>query len=174
MKRIGEILIEHGTLTQKQLEAALKEQKQQPDRLLGELLIELGYVTEEDIVAALATQFNIPYLPIANFTIDESVTGLISRELVEKYICVPLDRIGNFLTVVMADPTNERAVSDIEAITKCKVQVFVATTTEIVAAIEKYYKIQVAPGSKPDQKVSQISFRSAVDQKREEKTVQKK
>ena len=90
------------------------------------------------------------------------------KELAQKYVCIPLERIGNLLTVVMADPTNERAVKEIEVETKCRIQVFVATTTEIANAIQQYYGISIAAASKPDQNVSQISFKSAADRKRDE------
>ncbi|MBI4394786.1 MAG: hypothetical protein HY583_01175 [Candidatus Omnitrophica bacterium] len=144
-KRIGEILIENGTLNQEQLQAALKLQKQESAKLLGQVLIELGYVTEEDIVVALATQFNVPYLPIGNFTLNETVNGLIPKELITKYICVPLDRIGNLLTVVMSDPTNEEAIKEIEKVSNCKVQIFVATPTEIMNVIQDHFRISFSP-----------------------------
>lgn len=172
-KRIGEILIENGTLNQDQLEAALKHQKQEPEKLLGKVLIELGYVTEEDIVVALATQFNVPYLPIGNFTLNETISSLIPKELIQKYICVPVDQIGNLLTVVMADPTNEQGIKEIEAATKCKVQAFVATATEIATVIQQHFHINLSSAPTLGESVSQVSFRSAVTQKTQEKTSHK-
>lgn len=162
MKKIGEILIEQGALTQKQLEEALARQKKEPGRLLGEILISLGHVSEEDIVVALATQFNIPYLPIANYTLDPTVVKLIPKELVKKHMCIPLERMGNLLTVVMADPTNEQAISEMERVTQCKIEPFVTTTTELTHAIEQAYGLQVAPVEKPEK----ISFKSAAEEHR--------
>ena len=172
-KRIGEILIENGTLTQEQLKVALESQKQEPGKLLGKVLIELGYVTEEDIVVALATQFNVPYLPIGNFTLGDAVDGLIPKELIQKYICMPVDRIGNLLTVVMADPTNEQAIKEIESATQCKVQAFVATATEISAVIQQHFHINLSSAANLGESASQVSFRSAVAQKTKEKTTPK-
>ncbi|MBI4372577.1 MAG: hypothetical protein HY585_02470 [Candidatus Omnitrophica bacterium] len=172
-KRIGEILIENGTLTQEQLQSALKSQQQESGKLLGKVLIELGYVTEEDIVVALATQFNVPYLPIGNFSLNETVENLIPKDLIAKHICVPVDRIGNLLTVVMADPTNEQAIKEIEEVTKCKVQVFVATATEISTVIQEHFHIRLASGPATNDAASQVSFRSAVIQKTQEKNSHK-
>ena len=155
MKRIGEILIENGSITAAQLEDALLYQKKTPGKLLGKILIELGHVTEEEIVIALATQFNVPYLPLANFSFAESHGKLIPKELIAKYLCVPLERIGNLLTIVMSDPTNEEAIRNIEAATKSKVQTFVATTSEITKVLEQYFHIDASPASnlpKPVQK----------------------
>jgi type IV pilus assembly protein PilB len=165
MKRLGEILIEHGSINQKQLMDALEQQKATKGKLIGEILIELGYVTEEDIVVALATQFNVPYLPIGNFTLNPEVEQMISRELIEKYLCIPLDRIGNLLTVVMADPTNETGIKEIESVTKCKIQAFVASVSEIVGAIEEHFNIKIKSSQKPGEQISKVSFRSAVQNK---------
>ena len=144
MKRIGEILIENGSITAAQLEAALQFQKKAPGKLIGKILIELGYLTEEEIVIALSTQFNVPYLPLANFAFNESNEKLIPKELIVKYLCVPLERIGNLLTVVMSDPTNEEAIRAIEASTKAKVQTFVATSSEIMKVLEQYFHIDAS------------------------------
>ena len=144
MKRIGEILIENGSITAIQLDDALRYQKKTPGKLIGKILIELGYVTEEEIVIALASQFNVPYLPLANFTFNESNTKLIPRELIEKYLCVPLERIGNLLTIAMSDPTNEDAIRTIESATKAKVQPFVATSSEIAKVLDQHFHIDLS------------------------------
>ena len=173
VKRIGEILIDQGSISPRQLDIALDKQKREPGKLVGKILIEMGFVTEEEIVIALATQFNVPYLPIGNFDLSKVVNGLIPKELIQKYMFIPLERVGNLLTIVMADPTNEQAIRDIEAVAKCKVQIFVAKATEIVTVLQHHFHINVSqvPGLKEG--LSQVSFRSAVTQKTEDKTAQK-
>lgn len=142
-KRIGEILIENGSITQEQLKRALELQKELPGKLLGKILVETGSVTEEEIVIALATQFNVPYLPIANFVFNETSEKLIPKNIIQKYLCIPLEKIGNLLTVVMADPTNEQAIREIEEVTKSKVQAFVASASEIMAALQQHFHVDV-------------------------------
>ncbi len=144
MKRIGEILIENGSINATQLEAALLFQKKSPGKLIGKILIDLGYVTEEEIVIALSTQFNVPYLSLGNFTFTEQrADKMIPQALIAKYLCIPLERNGNLLTIVMSDPTNEEAIRAIEEATKAKVQVFVSTPTEIAKVLERIYHIDV-------------------------------
>ena len=172
-KRIGEILIENGSITPVQLKQALEQQKKEPGKLLGKILFELGFVTEEDIVVALATQFNVPYLPIGNFNLSDTASELIPKELIQKYMCIPLERVDNLLTVVMVDPTNEEAIREIEAVTKCKVQTFVATTSEIATVIQQRFKISISTLPKLGEGLAQVSFRSAATQKPEPKTAHK-
>jgi type IV pilus assembly protein PilB len=165
MKRLGEILIEHGSLTKKQLDEALKKQKtEKKGMLLGELLIEMGAVNEQDIVIALATQFNVPYLPIGNITFSDEATSYIPQEHMTKHLCVPVDRIGSLMTVVMADPTNMTAIKEIESVTKCKLQTFVASATEITTAMKQHFGIS----SNESVAGSKESFRTAVKQKSKE------
>ncbi len=151
MKRIGEILIENGSITATQLEDALKYQKKTPGKLVGKILIELGYVTEEEIVIALATQFNVPYLPLANFAFNEANSKLMPRELIEKYMCVPLERIGDMMTIAMSDPTNEDAVRAMEIATKSKIQPFVAMASEIAKVLEQHFHIDVSSMKRGDE-----------------------
>jgi len=138
-KRIGELLLERGIIHEKQLEAALTHQKVHGG-LLGQVLIELGYVSEEEIALALTTQYGFPYLPLENYEIDEGVTQLVPETVARQYCLIPIDRIGNALTLAMADPSNVQAIEDIETLTHCVVQTFVSTPSDIHKAIERYYQ----------------------------------
>ncbi len=138
-KQLGELLMERGVITKEKLDHALLAQKESGG-LLGQILVRLGFVKEEEIAQSLTAQFGFPYLPLGNYEIDLSVTKLVSKNVALQYLLVPIDKIGNVLTIAMADPLNSQAVEDIELVTKCKVQVFVSTMTDIKQAIEKYYK----------------------------------
>lgn len=138
-KRIGEVLLERGVITAKELEKAVAHQKEQGG-LIGQVLIQLGFVTEEEIALALTAQYGFPYLPLDNYEIDAVLTALIPEDTARQYCLVPVDRIGNALTLAMADPSNLQAVEAIELLTKCVVQTFVSTPSDILRAIEKHYK----------------------------------
>lgn len=138
-KRIGEVLLERGVINHKQLEQALAHQKAHGG-LMGQLLIELGFVTEEEIALALTAQYGFPYLPLENYEIDETLTSLIPEETARQYCLIPVDRIGNALTLAMADPSNVQAIEEVELRTKCVIQAFVSTPTDVKKAIAKHYK----------------------------------
>ena len=138
-KRIGEVLLERGLITRKKLEEALAHQKEHGG-LMGQVLIKLGMVTEEDVALALTAQYGFPYLPLDNYEIDVALTSLIPERVAREYCLIPIDRIGNALTLAMADPSNVKAIEDIEMMTKCVVQTFVSTPSDIESAIEKHYK----------------------------------
>ena len=138
-KRIGEVLLERGVITQKELEKALAHQKAHGG-LMGQILIQLNIVTEEEIALALTAQYGFPYLPLDNYEIDNGLTAVIPEQIARQYCLIPIDRIGNALTLAMADPSNVQAIEDIEMMTKCVVQTFVSTPSDITKAIDKHYK----------------------------------
>ena len=150
-KRIGELLLERNVITQVQLDKALTQQKASGG-LMGQILIQLGFVAEEEIALALTAQYGFPYLPLDNYEIDAGLTSVVPVESALKYCLMPIDRIGNALTLAMADPSNLQAIEEIELLTKCVVQTFVSTPSAIAKAIEKYYRppvIQPPTGTTP-------------------------
>lgn len=164
-KRLGEILIERGSISKLQLDNALQLQKQQGG-LIGQTLVKLGYVSEEEIVTALADQFGCPYLPLSSCEIDPELIKLVPENVARQYYAIPIDKIGKVLTVVVADPTNTLAIKDLEYITKCKIQVFVGTATEIRETINHYYKSEKSLGMEgtPADHLAKVDFRRAAQE----------
>jgi len=138
-KRIGEVLLERGIISHAQLESALARQKERGG-LLGQIFIDLGFATEQEIALALTAQYGFPYLPLESYELDDGVTQLIPEHVARQYCLIPIDRIGNALTVAMSDPSNTQAIEDIEMLTNCVVQTFVSTPSDIQSAIARYYK----------------------------------
>lgn len=138
VKQLGELLIERKIITAEQLQKALDFQKVNGG-LIGEVLVQLGFAKEEDIAQVLTAQYGFPYLPLANYDIDAEVVKIVPEQVARQYCLVPIDRIGNNLTVAMSNPLNTQAVEDVEMISKCTVQTFVSTTSDVRKAIERCY-----------------------------------
>ena len=136
--QLGELLIEKGLINQVQLEKALKLQKEKGG-LIGQILVTLGFAKEEEIAQALTVQYGFPYLPLECYDISAEAISLIPQNVAVQYNLVAIDKIGDLLTIAMSNPLNYQAVEDVEVLTKCKVQVFVSTMTDINNAITKYY-----------------------------------
>jgi type IV pilus assembly protein PilB len=138
-KQLGELLIERGIINQRQLDKALEVQ-QERGGLIGEVLVELGYAKEEDIAQALTAQYGFPYLPLSNYDINPEVVNIVPPRVARQYLLIPIDKIGNNLTLAMSNPLNVQAVEDIELLSGCSVQTFVSTSSDIKNAIKKHYK----------------------------------
>lgn len=138
-KKLGQVLVERGVITAQQLEQALAHQTQHGG-LLGQALVQLESVTEEEVALALTAQYGFPYLPLENYEIDDELAGLIPETIARQYCLVVIDRIGNALTLAMADPSNIKAIEEVELRTKCVVQTFVSTPSDVLKAIERHYR----------------------------------
>jgi len=131
-------LVEQGVIDRDQVAMAIAYQKEKGG-LFGEVLVALKFATEEDIARALTCQYGFPFLPLANYEIDQEVLNSVPHDMCAKFCLIPIDKIGNSLTLAMADPLNVHAIDDIELLTGCSVQTFVSTASDIKEAMKKYY-----------------------------------
>jgi len=138
-KRLGELLVDCGVINQNQLDHSLNVQRDKGG-LIGEILVELGFAREEDIAQSLTAQYGFPYLLLGKYDVNPEITGIIPGRVARQYLLVPIDKIGNNLTLAMSNPLNTQAVEDVELLSGCSVQAFVSTSSDIKRAIEKYYK----------------------------------
>ncbi len=139
--RLGDLLVQSGSITAEQLEIALAKQKQR-NMKLGEVLVDEGVITEDDIATALCKQLNLDRIDLQNINIDRSVTALIPVGLLKKYIMMPFafsEENKNTLRVAMENPLDTYAQEDISIVTGYQVEPFVATTRSIMLAIDRYY-----------------------------------
>ena len=136
---MGELLLDRGIINQGQLDQALNFQRIKGG-LIGEILVELGFAKEEDIAQSLTAQYGFPYLPLSNYDVNPEITSIVPSRVARQYLLVPIDKIGNNLTLAMSNPLNIQAIEDVELLSGCNVQTFVSTSSDIKKAIEKYYK----------------------------------
>jgi type IV pilus assembly protein PilB len=139
--QIGELLVKENLINAGQLEIALKHQRQHGGRL-GSILINLGFVEDDDITSLLSKKYGVPSINLAFFEIDPSIIKLIPIDVAQRYMIIPLSRVGSTLTVASTDPTNVFAMDDIKFMTGFNVEPVVATEASIIEALEKYYGTQ--------------------------------
>lgn len=137
-KRLGEILIDSGLIDNQVLKKVLEKQKTDKKKI-GQLLIDMGVATDIEIASALAGQLKIPLIELKNIEIPESVISLVSAEMAEKSLLIPLKLTGNNLLVVMANPTDFYATDDLRFATGMTIEAAVATQEDILDALDVYY-----------------------------------
>ncbi|MCM8832109.1 MAG: Flp pilus assembly complex ATPase component TadA [Candidatus Omnitrophica bacterium] len=141
-KRLGDILISEGIITETQLDEAISIQKKEGGKL-GEILCKLGYVNEEQIVVAVSRQLLIPYISLKSDKLhpadDQNLEGLIPYDFAIKNLVLPLSRNLNSLTVVMYDPLDLILIDNLKKLTGCEINPVVSTKSDILAAIEAFY-----------------------------------
>ncbi|MBM2838535.1 MAG: Histidine kinase [Deltaproteobacteria bacterium] len=138
-KKLGDIFVEKGIVTEKTVERTLFL-AQAHNRRLGELLEDMGLVTGEELADALAVQYNCE--TVNNFSkleIPEELKKLIPLEVAIQNFLFPLKVEDNNLSLAMADPTETRVVGNIAASKGWKIHIYIATKKNIHAAICKHY-----------------------------------
>ncbi len=136
--RLGDALLQDGLVNEEQLQKALEIQKQSGKRL-GAVLVEMGVVTENDIVTVLGKQLGIPYINLSNYLIDPATVRIIPENIARRHQLIPINKVGNKLTVAMVDPLNILAIDDIQFMTGLVVKPVVATSTDINEALNNAY-----------------------------------
>lgn len=137
-KRISDILMEAGLITQQQLDQALLLQKNRNKRL-GKILVELGYATERQIAEALATQLTLPLVDCDQYEIKDEVKALVPQEMAEKKMVMPLEIQGKTILLAMADPLDWETIGEINFMTGMHVAHVIACESNLQGAIEKHY-----------------------------------
>jgi len=136
--RLGEILIKKGYITGDQLQDALKVQQDQGGRL-GSVLIGLGFVSDTIIANALSEHYGLPPVNLGEIEIDQQCLNLIPMETAIRYQVLPLKKVGNTLTVAVADPTDVLILDEIKFMTGFRVDPVVAPESAVKSAIERLF-----------------------------------
>jgi type IV pilus assembly protein PilB len=136
--RLGDALIQEGLINEEQLQQALALQKKSGKRL-GAVLVEMHLVTEQDIVQILSKQLKIPFIDLSNYLIDPVIAKLVPEHIAKRHMLIPINKVGNKLTVAMVDPLNIIAIDDIQLMSGLMVKPVVATQTDINKALQDAY-----------------------------------
>ncbi len=133
---LGQILIKHHIITEKELKEALDYQKKRRIRL-GSALMELGYIDEEELGGFLSQQLGIPFISLKKIKISEDTLKLLPSEYMKKHLVIPVEKKGSTLVVAMADPTDQSVINEIGFITGLRVEPVVAPEKSIKDFIEE-------------------------------------
>jgi type IV pilus assembly protein PilB len=129
-KKLGEILVEGGLLTQKQLDQALPFQKKS-NLKLGQFLVREGIVSETQIVELLSNQLKLEKYRPDKHILDMELSHLVPAEIAHRYGVAPLQKSGSLLTVAMMDPLDINALDAVEVYTNCEVEAVICAEQQL-------------------------------------------
>jgi type IV pilus assembly protein PilB len=138
-RRIGQILVDLGFITDDQLQLLLEEQQQQPGALLGKLAEDMSLITDEQLAQALAEQQGMKVVQLSEATLSKELLDKLSESMAQLYRVVPVKFEHNRLTVATCDPQNLSIQDELRTFLGYDIEMAVATEREIKAAIERYY-----------------------------------
>ena len=102
-RRLGEILVKWGVVTQSAVDEALEHARTEGLRI-GEALIALGLADEEDVTKALATQYDMEYIDLERNVVVPTELHLIPEDIIKRHLVLPLAKENGKLKVVITDP----------------------------------------------------------------------
>ncbi|HYF50896.1 MAG TPA: hypothetical protein VEJ63_15890 [Planctomycetota bacterium] len=137
-KQLGQLLMENGDVQADQVAKALKIQEQQGG-MIGLIMREQGFCDENAIAAALLKQVQVTDVRCEELGVAPEVAQLVARETCETEKLCPFERLGNLLCVVMGNPLNRRAITQIEESTHLKVKSFKSVWPKINELIQRTY-----------------------------------
>ena len=141
-KRIGELLIDSGAIDIIHLETALRIQSEQQHNghvSSGDILIQLGYAQEIQVIEAFLRQYSVPYLPLESYNINPNAIASIPHELARRLQIMPIDIIGNNLTIAISNPLKHQTLDELHFITGLHIMPCIATEHDISKSITIHY-----------------------------------
>jgi len=138
-KLLGEYLIERGLVDEAQIKKALQEQKKAGARL-GQTLIELGFLKEEDLIVALAQQLGLAHIDVLSYGVKPQVVKLIPEQVARRYELIALEKVGDNLTIAMADPLNVFAIDEVQQLTRCRIEPVICSRTALFKVLDNCYR----------------------------------
>ena len=138
--KLGDLLVKNNVISIKQLNDALKEQKN-TGKKLGHTLISMGLLEEQELISFLSQQLNIPYIDLSSRKLDKSVVLNLSENIARRYRALLLENNDNHALVAMSDPTNIYAHDQISNYLKKRINIAFVKEAEILRLIDKFYRV---------------------------------
>jgi type IV pilus assembly protein PilB len=135
--KLGQLLLEQGLVSETDLLRALEAQNKDNKRL-GEVLIDLGILSPKAMLSALAKQLKVKCCHLRHGLIDPAAARLVDREQAARLRVLPLFKVGNTLTVAMAEPQSLPTVDLLSSVTGCQINPVLALESNIAEFQDKY------------------------------------
>ncbi|MFE3576610.1 GspE/PulE family protein [Lysinibacillus sp. NPDC059133] len=139
-KRLGDLLVESGVITNVQLEFALTNKTK--DEKLGDFLIKENILTEQQLIEVLEFQLGIPHIHLNQYSISPDLLQLVPAELAKRTNIIPIRREKNKLFIAMADPMDYFAIEEVRMATGCQIETSIAAKDDLYRTLTKYYDLQ--------------------------------
>jgi type IV pilus assembly protein PilB len=162
--RLGDLLVNAGAITEKQLQSALMEQ-QLTNLRLGEILIKNGFLTERQLAEALSSQLKLPMVTLARYRPMIEALRMVPENVARRLDLLPLAVLdNNRLFIAMADPLNIISIDEVRMLTGMEVDVGVAIPSEIRRDMDSFYSVR---GNVDDAIVEIVDMSAAEEMRRD-------
>jgi type IV pilus assembly protein PilB len=138
-RRIGQIFVDMGFITDEQLQLLLDEQQQQPGALLGKIAEDMSLITDDQLAQALGEQMNMKVVSLGDQPVPKELLERLTETMAQLYRVIPVRFDGHTLTVATCDPQNLTIQDELRTFLGFDIEMVVAPEREIKAALERFY-----------------------------------
>lgn len=139
-KKVGEILLEKGWVTDEQIKKALGYSKAENCKI-GEALVNLEICSQEQVSRALAIHFQLPFANLGKHIIPQEIIDSVPKEVALEHKIVPVARKGRTLVIAMGDPLDFFTIDNLRFILSTEVDCALATPAAVEEALDDYYRL---------------------------------
>lgn len=139
-KRLGDLLVEEGIITEQQVEQALVAQKT-TGRKLGATLIDLGFLSEKQMLTFLSQQLDVPLIDLSRLNIDVEAVQLLPEVHARRLRALVIGRNLDSLRVAMSDPADLFAQESLlSQLPQYAIEFVIAPEKQLVDGFDRYYR----------------------------------
>jgi type IV pilus assembly protein PilB len=156
--RLQKLLHSHAGVTEAQLDDLKREAANTSSPLL-EVVVRRGFLTQERLYQLLSRELRIPYVDVANYMVDPALISTIPTEIAQRLQVVPLYRIGDVLTVAMADPDHIGALDELHHASGLHISPMLADPEAVRDVVNEYYqsaKVLAIEGAETDAEADDV------------------
>lgn len=139
-RKLGEILVKKGLISDDKLKEALNEQARTKE-FLGAILIKKRQIKEHDLLSVLSEQFGMPVVSLQNKYIDWDVARSFSASLILDYKCMPFQRNDSSVTIAITNPLDAWVLKKAEEEARgLEIKFVLVSQEDINEALSRYQK----------------------------------
>jgi len=139
IRRIGQILVDLGFITEDKLAMLLEEQQQRAGEMLGQIAVSMGLITDDQLAQALAEQMNMQVISLADVVVPPDVLGYVTEPMAQLYRIIPISFKDDTLTIAMCDPQKLSIIDELRSFLGYNIRAVVATERDVMRTLDRYY-----------------------------------
>jgi len=135
---LTELLRERSLVSPEQMRE-LQEEHERTGKPLTQIIVDFGLLSEDQLLQAVAEHLNLEFLNLETVDLQQNVLRSMPSSVARMYGAVPVSLQGNTMTVAVLDPYNPQLVEELSFVLGKDVQLAVAPSKQIEAAIARYF-----------------------------------
>ncbi|HCM2156336.1 TPA: type II/IV secretion system protein [Vibrio parahaemolyticus] len=139
-KRLGDLLVEEGIVSEDQIQQALSAQRSTGQKL-GDALIDLGFITEKQMLEFLSQQLGLPLIDLGRAPVDADAVQILPEVHARRLRAMVVARNGDTLRVAMSDPADLFTQESLmNLLGEYNLEFIIASEHQLISSFDRYYR----------------------------------